>query len=128
MSDEHKQALALGRSEGRIVRAYLEALETHRPKRGRKRTPDSIRRRLNTIESEIAEADPLKRLQLTQERIDLDHELVRLEADNNLQELEEAFIEVAFSYAERKKISYTAFRELGVSPSVLQAAGFKRTS
>lgn len=38
MSDEHKAALAEGRDQGRAVRRYLDALEQHRPKRGRKRT------------------------------------------------------------------------------------------
>ena len=42
MSNEHKQALAEGREQGRGVRLYLEALEKNRPKRGRKRTSDSI--------------------------------------------------------------------------------------
>ena len=51
MSAEHKAALAKGREEGRIVRQYLEALESTKPRRGRKRTPDSIRKRLATIDS-----------------------------------------------------------------------------
>jgi hypothetical protein len=42
MSDEHKEALARGRHEGRVVREYLEALRATKPKRGRKRTPESI--------------------------------------------------------------------------------------
>ena len=47
MSDAHKAALAQGRAAGnRAVRNYLEALEAHKPKRGRKRTPDSIKKRL----------------------------------------------------------------------------------
>ena len=49
MSDEHKAALAEGRNQGRAVRGYLEALEAHKPKRGRKRTPDSIKKRLERI-------------------------------------------------------------------------------
>ena len=72
MSDEHKAALAAGRNEGRAVRHYLEALEAHKPKRGRKRTPDSIQKRLAAIERQLAEADPLTRLHLVQERMDLD--------------------------------------------------------
>ena len=36
MSADHKAALAKGREEGRIVRRYLEALESNRPRRGRK--------------------------------------------------------------------------------------------
>ena len=38
MTDEHKAALAQGRSEGRAVRDYLDALRANKPKRGRKRT------------------------------------------------------------------------------------------
>ena len=49
MTDEHKQALAEGRELGRAVRDYLEALEAHKPKRGRKRTPDSVKKRLATF-------------------------------------------------------------------------------
>src|ERR1700730_18462311 len=49
MSDDHKAALAVGRTEGRVVRRYLDALEANKPKRGRKRTPDSIQRRLKAI-------------------------------------------------------------------------------
>ena len=48
MSDEHKAALADGRAQGRAVRAYLEALEANKPRRGRKRTPESMRARIDT--------------------------------------------------------------------------------
>jgi hypothetical protein len=56
VSDEHKAALAEGRDQGRKVRVYLEALETHRPTRGRKRTPESIQSRLDRIDEIIIEA------------------------------------------------------------------------
>ena len=49
MTAEHKAALAQGRAEGRAVKEYLEALSANKPKRGRKRTPDSIGRRLEKI-------------------------------------------------------------------------------
>ena len=71
MTDEHKAALAEGRAQGRAVRAYLEALEAHKPKRGRKRTPESMRTRLDVIDSTIDDADPMSRLQMVQERMDL---------------------------------------------------------
>ena len=45
MSDEHKAALAEGRAQGRAVRAYLEALEANKPRRGRKRTVATARAR-----------------------------------------------------------------------------------
>ena len=127
MSDEHKAALAEGRSQGRAVRAYLEAMETHKPKRGRKRTTDSITKRLEAIEQELQEADALKRLQLTQERINLQQELDSAGDTVDLDSLEREFIEVAKGYAARKGISYAAFRELGVPASTLKQAGISRT-
>ena len=54
MSAEHKRALAQGREQGRAVRNYLEALEQNRPKRGRKRTPESIKKRLAEINQRLA--------------------------------------------------------------------------
>src|SRR5690242_17471608 len=57
MSAQHKAALAVGRSEGRAVRNYLEALEAHKPKRGRRRTPESISARLEKIEADLDEAE-----------------------------------------------------------------------
>ena len=128
MTDEHKAALAEGRSQGRAVRAYLEALESHRPKRGRKRTSDSITKRLDAIESELEEADALKRLQLTQERINLEQELESAQDTVDIEGLEREFIRVAKGYAERKGISYAAFRELGVPASALKQAGISRSA
>lgn len=128
MSAEHKAALAEGRSQGRAVRRYLEALEAHKPKRGRKRTPESIRKRLERIEQEMPGADPLKRLQLIQERIDLQRELESSETTVDLAALEAAFVEAAKGYSARKGISYQAWRELGVPASTLKAAGIGRGS
>ena len=64
MTDAHKAALAEGRKQGRAVRRYLEALESSRPTRGRKRTRDTVERRLETIEQRLQAADPLERLHL----------------------------------------------------------------
>ena len=128
MSNEHKAALAEGRSQGRAVRRYLEALEAHKPKRGRKRTPDSVRKRLERIEAEIPAADPLKRLMLIQERLDLQAELANSEDAVDLEGLESEFADVARDYGQRKGISYAAWRELGVEAAVLKKAGVSRSS
>lgn len=127
LSDSHKAALAEGRAQGRAVRRYLEAVEAHRPKRGRKRTPESITKRLDKLEAEIATADPLKRLQLIQERLDLQNELEVTENKPDLDELEAEFVAAAKGYSERKGISYAAWRELGVDAATLKAAGITRT-
>ena len=128
MSAEHKEALALGREQGRAVRRYLEALETHRPKRGRKRTPDSIKKRLAAIDEQFGAADALTRLHLTQERIDLAVELEQMQRPViDISALEEAFINTAKEYGARKRISYAAWRDVGVDPAVLKKAGIRRS-
>jgi ribosome assembly protein YihI (activator of Der GTPase) len=126
MTPEHKRALAQGRAEGRAVRNYLEALDQNRPRRGRPRTPASIEKRLKAVESELADASPLQRLQLVQERMNLERELDRLDAADDLSTLERDFVKVAKGYAQRKGISYAAWRELGVAPDVLRKAGIGR--
>src|SRR4051812_48233967 len=98
MSKDHKAALAKGREEGRIVRRYLEALESNRPKRGRKRTADSIKARLKRIGQELPVADPLRRLQLVQEQMDLEAELSASGDKVDLSALEKQFTKVAAGY------------------------------
>ena len=126
MSDEHKAAMAEGRAQGRAVRAYLEALETHKPKRGRTRTPESMRARIATIDDTIGDADPMTRLELVQERMDLEAAVEAAETTVDLTELEDAFAAAAKGYGERKGISYGAWREVGVPASVLKKAGISR--
>jgi uncharacterized protein YicC (UPF0701 family) len=128
MSAEHKQALAAGRNEGRAVKAYLDALEHNRPRRGRKRTKDSVKKRLAAIEKSLPEATSLKRLQLAQERRDLETELETMDAAVDLSKVEADFVKVAGAYGGRKGIAYATWRELGVSAEVLKKAGITRAS
>ena len=111
MSKEHKAALAEGRDQGRAVRRYLEALEANKPRRGRKRSPESM-----------------KRLHLVQERLDLQSALDASESNVDLAQLEKDFVKSAAPYSERKSISYSAWRELGVPTHVLDKAGITRGS
>jgi hypothetical protein len=126
MSKEHKAALAEGRDQGRAVRRYLEALEAHKPRRGRKRSPESLKKRLDDVETEIATADPLKRLHLVQERLDLQNALEASESKVDLDQLEKDFVKSAAPYSERKGITYSAWREVGVPANVLEKAGISR--
>ena len=127
MSKEHKDALAQGRREGAAVRRYLEAISASRGKRGRKRTPASVERRIRAIDSELETTDVLQGLLLRQERKDLEDELKRLSTANDLKALEKEFISSAAAYGDRKGIDYSTWREAGVPPIVLQKAGVKRT-
>lgn len=129
MSAAHKAALAQGRTQGRAVRVYLEALDASRPKRGRKRTAESIKARLAKVEAEIPDAAPVQRLQLVQERMDLEAELAAASAPTvDLDALEKEFVDAAKGYSERKGISYAAWREAGVPAATLKAAGISRGS
>jgi hypothetical protein len=124
MTDEHKAALAEGRNHARSIGLYLDALDANKPKRGRKRTPESVKKRLGTIESELKSASGLTRLSMLQERRDLEVELAGMQAGGpDLSALEKEFVKVAKPYAQKKGISYGAWREFGVAPDVLKKAG-----
>ena len=126
MTKAHKQALAAGRAEGKIVRDYREALKRTKPKRGRKRTPESIKRRLDTIKKEFENVDAVTQLKYAQERLDLAIELAELTAKVDIAPLEKAFVKIAKGYGERNGITYSAWREIGVDATVLKKAGVTR--
>ena len=126
MSPEHKKALSEGRRQGRVVRHYLEGLEATKPKRGRKRTKETVESRIESLEDEISDASALKRLELIQERIDLTEELEKFDNTIDMDSLENEFVGVAKDYADRRGISYAAFRAMGIEPRVLKKAGIRR--
>ena len=125
LSQAHKEAIATGRGEALVVRRYLEALVSNRPRPGRKRGGPAIEARLATIESELAKATGVERLKLVQERIDLQTELSAADPEGQAA-LEDGFVAVAASYSSRRGISRAAWRELGVPPAVLRRAGLAR--
>lgn len=124
MSDDHKQALAEGRRQGKAVRDYLAAIAAANSKpRGRKpsQTPDEIQSQID------AEPDPTKRLDLIQKRLNAEERLAAENDGIDLDALEQDFVAAIKPYAERKGISYTALREAGVPAAVLKQAGVART-
>jgi len=127
MTAEHKEALARGRRESRAIKRYLEAIATKR-RPGRPITPETLKKRIATLEERIAaEDDPLKALELRQERIDAEEALAATQAAEDLEELENGFVANAKSYSERKHISYSAWRESGVPAATLKKAGIGRS-
>jgi len=128
MSDSHKEALALGREQGRLVRRYVDALEANRPKRGRKRTLETVARRLKEVEKLLETTQGLDRVHLIQERMDLRSEMTVKSTVVDLSALEAGFVEAAADYGRRKGITYAAWREAGVPTSVLSRAGIGRNT
>lgn len=106
VSEEQKAAMAEGRTQSRALAPYLEALEAHRPKRGRKRTPESIDRRLAAIREELQFGKPIKRVALLQERRDLIAERQKIDKKVDLAAHEETFVANAKAYSERRGITY----------------------
>ncbi len=128
MSEEHKTAIAEGRKQAKAVSDYLEALAANKPKRGRQRTPDSIKARMEKIDAELASADALTVLNLEQEKLDLAAELEAKSATVDLSALEDAFVAHAAAYGARKGISYGVWRKSNVTPAVLKKAGISRSA
>jgi hypothetical protein len=126
MSAEHKAALARGRAESRAIKGYLNALAARKP--GRPVTKESLSKRLETVNSKLEGSDdPLQRVELIQSRLDLEKALSEVASGDDLDTLQAGFVEYAKSYSERKSVSYTAWRELGVPAKVLREAGIKET-
>lgn len=128
ITDQHKAAMAEGRVEGKVVREYLDVLRNSKGKPGRKRTVESVSRRIATIEVELDEASPVRELELVQERMDLEIELESMKTKVDPATLEAGFVKVASSYSARKGISYAAWRAVGVEPAVLKKAGISRSN
>lgn len=126
ISAAHKKALANGRNEGRIIREYLEIVEATKPKRGRKRTPESIAKRLTVIQAELKVTDPVTKVRLLQERLNLRAELAGMKSKTEITAAETKFVKVARSFSTRNDISYEAWREFGVTPTVLKRAGIEK--
>jgi hypothetical protein len=109
------------RAETNTVAAYLTALRAPKvPARSR----DALRKRRAQIEQWITEeSSPIREVELIQQRLNIDAELAQIEQAARLRELEEAFVNVAASWAKRTGVTAAALREVGVPASVLRRAG-----
>ena len=127
MTDDHKAALAQGRAESRVLKAYLTVATTPK-KRGRPVTRASLEDRIATLDKKAqTEDDPLARVELIQARIDAQRSLDDLGTAADLEALESGFVEYAAAYSDRKGITWTAWREAGVPAATLRKAGIKQT-
>lgn len=125
MTDDHKAALARGRTEAAAIKRYLQALESRRP--GRPVTLAGLQEKLDLLIRKIAEEhDALKKVDLVQMRLDTEQRIAGFE-EVDFEMLERGFVRYAREYSERKGISYSAWREIGVPAPVLKQAGIPRT-
>ena len=96
MTPEHKAKLAEGRGLSKPVRDYLEAIDGNKPKRGRKRTPDSIKARLEVIKDQLPDASVMKKVEMVQERKNLEVELATMGTTIDLTDLERGFVSITW--------------------------------
>ena len=118
------------KTEVAAVRDYLKALEQNAPRRGRRRTPESVERQLAVLEGEMEGVSVTKRLGLIQQRINLETDLEALQQAESvdMSALETGFATHAAAYGGRRGISYAAWREVGVSSTTLKSAGIRRNT
>jgi hypothetical protein len=123
LSPQHKAALAVGRTEARHVKAYLDALAANKPRRGRQRTLETVGKQLDQTRAELNGATGMRKLELAARRLELEAELGTKQARTDLTELRKNFVKHAAGYAHRKGIPKQAFREAGVSAADIREAG-----
>ena len=107
----HKEPLAFGPGQGWAERRYLEAMEVNKPRRGRKRIPEWIAKRLAAIDARLVCADVLSRLRLAHERLGLEAELARRVREGSHHAGVGGPVHRGCGrYSRRKGISYDAWR------------------
>ncbi len=109
------------------LKRYLEMIsEQSNP--GRRFSKGDLEERLaKTIDAIGNEDNLLTKLELTQRRMDLEKRINGLEDADDPADAEAEFIKVAQGYAERKGITYSAFRDVGVPATILAKTGVRRT-
>ena len=113
------------------VRAYLKALEQNAPQPGRRRrTPENLKRQLAALAPMLEGASITKRLDLIQQRINLETDLEALQQAESvdLSALEAGFATHAAAYGGRRGSASAAGREVGVSSTTLKSAGIRRNT
>ncbi len=129
VSTAHKEAMAAGRESARAVNAYLTALDTNKPKRGRKVSVESLEARLADAHAKADSAIGTSKLLAMQEIADLETRIAEASAPEtvDLTALEKAFVKQAKAYGESKGVSYATWRSAGVPADVLKRAGINRS-
>jgi len=112
--------MSLGATGAHAIRAFLNHVKAVR--NGEVPSMRNIDQRIISVEERLAAGldDPLTEVKLIQERMDL------LTVASQVG-LEDGFIAHVAGYSERHKISYQAWRELGVEARLLTLAGMKPT-
>lgn len=114
----------IGVRERRIVETYLRSLSRKTSKGTR--TREEVVEALSVLNGQLKTAVAVDRLELLQMREELELEAYQMGPDNQ-DDLEAQFIAVAAAYSDAKNISYSTWREIGVTKEILEVANVPRT-
>lgn len=125
--DERKKAIAIGKAQAKIVRRYLELVNM--PKTSSPMTPERLRKRIAQLDSEMQDSsiDVLARLKMAKQQRELIVALAEAGEVEDLEEVEEAFMQIAADYSEAQGLEWSDWRRLGVKAAVLREAGVPLT-
>ena len=128
MSAAHKRALAEGRTMSATVDRYLVAVNTPK-RRGRKVTRATLEQRLADARTRLKTATGVEKLLAAQEVRDLQAKTAQLDSSGaaDVKSLESDFVRIAKKFGENRGVTYSAWRDAGVSAEVLRRAGVART-
>ena len=127
-SDEHKTEIRTAIAQRGAVNRYLKSLEQIKSVRSNILSEERLQAKLAQAEEDMASASSvMDKLQAVQNRKDILAKIKQTQNASNItseaEEAEAGFIQHAAGYAERKGISYKAWREVGVSAAALKQAG-----
>lgn len=89
---------------------------------------EQLQRQLEELRTKVAATSGVERLFLTQKKLDVEQALRRAvaeRADGDRDGVERSFVAVAVEFSVRHKISWQAWREVGVPASVLRQCGLR---
>lgn len=113
-----------GRRLSTPVRRYLDLIESS----DRPGTPATLAARVAALDAKIAAASSLARLELIQQRLEVQ---ARAEAAarfaETAAEVEAEFVAVVAEFSARRRISWEAWRQAGVPAAVLRRGGLTRS-
>lgn len=126
LSAQHKKSLAEGRTLSATVSRYLDAVNTPK-RRGRKVTTESLVAKLSKQQDVFKAASGVEKVVAAQDILDIKARLATTPTVINIGPLEKEFVKVAKTFSANRRISYSAWREAGVSAEVLKKCGIART-
>jgi hypothetical protein len=131
MSDEHKAALAAGAKQSKAVKGYLKALKDS-GKKTKNRPEEDIAADMEAAKAIIKDdsAGVLVQLMACKDEAALETELRAAQSagdGSDWDALTKDFVAQAAAYGERKGITWSVWRKMGVAGDVLVDAGVKRT-